>query len=287
MLESAKKMLEEAERDKYAIGQFNINNLEWTIAIISAARQLNAPVILGVTETAAANMGGLRVVSAMVHMLLENYPADLPIALHLDHASFTGCLQAIGAGFTSVMFDGSALAFAENLAKTRLLAKICNGRGVSLEAEIGSPAGEEDNISGNGQKADIAECEELAASGVTCLAPAFGNIHGEYPEGWPGLDFDLLGRIRQVTCSLPLVLHGGTGINEKMLKKAIELGIAKINVNTECQIAFARAMSAYFGEGLDKGTKGYAIQKIMEFGKAAIKDKVTEKILQFGFPVKK
>lgn len=282
MLVSAKAMLDCAARGRYAIGQFNLNNLEWLKAALAAAREQSAPIMLGVTEAACAYMGGLRTVRAMVEGMLAETRSDLPIVLHLDHSSEAMCLQAIGAGFTSIMFDGSKLPFAENLRVCKKLAAICAARGIALEAELGSPAGEEDGISGSGEKASPAQCAELARLGITSLAASIGNMHGQYPSSWPGLDFALLGQIREAVNGLPLVLHGGSGIPDEMIAKAIDLGICKINVNTECQIAFANALGEYFATGKNQLPKGYALQKIMAAGTAAVRDTIMRKISFFG-----
>lgn len=282
MFVSAAKMLQDAAKGKYAVGQFNINNLEWIRAILDAGQKMSAPIILGVTEAACKYMGGLRTVRAMSEGMLANMRVDIPVALHLDHAGEDLCLQAIGAGFSSVMFDGSKMPFAENLAICGKLAKICAAQGISLEAELGSPAGEEDGISGSGEKALPEECARLARSGITMLAASIGNMHGEYPANWPGLDLGLLAKIRAAVEGMPLALHGGSGIPDDMVKEAIRLGICKINVNTECQIAFARATGKYFAEGQDKKEKGYNLQKLLAPGIAAITEKVMEKIKFFG-----
>lgn len=282
MLVSSQEMLGKAVKGKYAIGQFNINNLEWIRAVITAAEAERAPVILGVTESACAYMGGLGTVRGMAEGMLASLGAQVPVALHLDHASYEMCLMAIGAGFTSVMFDGSKMPFAENLRLCRSLARVCGKKGVALEAELGSPAGEEDGISGNGERADPAQCGELAQTGLTALAASIGNIHGEYPADWQGLDMELLAQIKRAVRGLPLVLHGGSGVPEAMVKTAIRNGIAKINVNTECQIAFANALRAYFAAGEDKAPKGYNLQKLLRPGLAAIEEVVRNKIIFFG-----
>lgn len=282
MLVSSACMLEKALRGKYAIAQFNLNNLEWIRAILEAAKEMRAPVILGVTEAAAAYMGGVSAVAALVGKFVTAFRPDFPVALHLDHSGQYACLEALGAGFTSVMFDGSAMPFVENLLISRALADFCNKHGVSLEAELGSPAGEEENIKGTGERAAIAECVELGCSGITSLAPAIGNMHGEYPPDWPGLDLDLLASIHAALPNLPLVLHGGTGVSGDQIKKAIEKGICKINVNTECQIAFASALRDYFTNGEDKKPKGYNLQKIMLPGIEAIRKKACKKMELFG-----
>lgn len=282
MLVSSREMLGKAAQGKYAIGQFNINNLEWIRAILNAAQAEDAPVILGVTESACAYMGGLRTVKAMAGGMAASLGVKVPVALHLDHAGYEMCLMAIGAGFTSVMFDGSKMPFAENLRLCRKLAQVCEENGVALEAELGSPAGEEDGISGSGERADPAQCGELAQTGLTALAASIGNIHGEYPADWQGLDMGLLAQIKNAVAGLPLVLHGGSGVPEAMVKTAIENGIAKINVNTECQIAFAEALREYFAAGRDKAPKGYNLQKLLRPGLAAIEEVVRKKIQFFG-----
>lgn len=282
MLVNAHRMLTRASLNHYAIGQFNINNLEWIKAIARGAQQCRAPLMLGITEAACAWMGGPATVQAMVAGMLRHLDITIPVALHLDHASFAMCLQAIGAGFSSVMFDGSKMPFQENLALCRKLAPICNDQGVSLEAELGSPGGEEDGISGSGEKADPEQCGELAETGITALAASIGNMHGQYPENWQGLDFELLRAIKAKVGSLPLALHGGSGIPAEMIAKAISLGISKINVNTECQMAFARALGEYFRTGMDKEPKGYSLQKLMSPGIDAITATVVEKIRFFG-----
>lgn len=282
MLVSSQEMLGGAVQGKYAIGQFNINNLEWFKAVINAAQAVEAPVILGVTESACAYMGGLRTVRCMAEGMLASLGAKIPVALHLDHAGYEMCLMAIGAGFTSVMFDGSKMPFAENLRLCLMLADICGKNGVALEAELGSPAGEEDGISGSGERADPAQCGELAQTGLTALAASIGNIHGQYPSDWQGLDMELLAKIKSAVHGLPLVLHGGSGIPEAMVKAAIQNGIAKINVNTECQIAFAKALRGYFDAGHDRAPKGHALQKLLRPGLEAIEEVVKQKILFFG-----
>ena len=282
MLVSGNAMLAQAHAGKYAIGQFNLNNLEWIRAALLAAHKCAAPIILGVTESACAYMGGLATVSAMVRGFVNYLRPDVPVCLHLDHASAEMCLQAIGAGFTSVMFDGSKLPFADNLAICKKLAKICADNGVSLEAELGSPAGEEDGISGSGERALPAECAELSRAGITSLAASIGNIHGEYPAGWQGLDFGLLAEINSAVAGLPLVLHGGSGIPEAMMAEAIRHGICKINVNTECQIAFANAMAEYFASGRHKAPKGYSLQRLLAPALAAVADLICGKIEFFG-----
>lgn len=282
MLVSAKEMLNKARDGKYAVGQFNINNLEWTKAILLTAQENNSPVILGVSEGAGKYMGGYRAVVGMVNGLMEDLNITVPVALHLDHGSYEGALKCIEAGFSSVMFDGSHYPIDENIAKTSELIKLTNEKGLSLEAEVGSIGGEEDGVVGAGEIADANECKTIADLGVTMLAAGIGNIHGQYPDNWAGLAFDALENINQVTGSTPLVLHGGTGIPEDMIKKAISLGVAKINVNTECQLAFAAATRKYIEEGKDLQGKGFDPRKLLAPGFQAIKDTVKEKMELFG-----
>lgn len=282
MLVSSAVMLRAALEGGYAVAQFNLNNLEWLRAILEAAEENAAPVILGVTRAAADYMGGLNTVAALTERFVAGFRPSVPVALHFDHGAQYTCLEAIGAGFTAVMFDGSAMPFSENLLITRALGDFCAKRGVALEAELGSPAGEEDGVSGDGAKASIEECAALAAAGVTCLAPAIGNIHGVYPPDWPGLDLELLSRIHAAIPETPLALHGGTGVPNEQIMKAVKKGVCKINVNTECQIAFSDALAAYFAGSCHKETKGYNLQKIMKPAIAAVRAKACEKICLFG-----
>jgi fructose-bisphosphate aldolase class II len=282
MLVSAKEMLEKAKAGKYAVGQFNINNLEWTKAILLTAQELNSPVILGVSEGAGKYMCGYKTVVGMVNGMLEELKITVPVALHLDHGSYEGCLKCIDAGFSSVMFDGSHYPIDENVAKTTELIKICEEKGMSLEAEVGAIGGEEDGVIGNGECADPNECKMIADLGVTMLAAGIGNIHGKYPENWAGLSFDTLDAIQQKTGKMPLVLHGGTGIPADMIKKAISLGVAKINVNTECQLSFAAATREYIEAGKDLSGKGFDPRKLLAPGVDAIKATVKEKMELFG-----
>ncbi len=281
-LVSAKEMLTKAKQGKYAVGQFNINNLEWTKAVLSAAEEMKAPVILGVSEGAGKYMGGYKTVVGMVNGLLEGLKITVPVALHLDHGSYEGSLACIEAGFSSVMFDGSHYPIEENIAKTTELVAICESKGLSIEAEVGSIGGEEDGVVGAGECADPNECKAIADLGVTMLAAGIGNIHGKYPENWPGLSFETLDAVQQKTGEMPLVLHGGTGIPEEMIKKAISLGVAKINVNTECQLAFQEATRKYIEEGKDLSGKGFDPRKLLAPGTEAIKATVKEKIELFG-----
>ena len=282
MLVSAKEMLEKAKAGKYAVGQFNINNLEWTKAILQTAEELKSPVILGVSEGAGKYMCGYKTVVGMVNGMLEELNITVPVALHLDHGSYEGAKKCIEAGFSSVMFDGSHYPIEENLAKTKELVETCNKLGLSLEAEEGAIGGEEDGVVGSGEVADPKECKMIADLGVTMLAAGIGNIHGKYPENWAGLSFDTLDAIQQLTGEMPLVLHGGTGIPADMIKKAISLGVSKINVNTECQLAFADATRKYIEAGKDLQGKGFDPRKLLAAGTQAIKDTVKEKMELFG-----
>ena len=282
MLVSAKEMLTKAKAGHYAVGQFNINNLEWTKAILLTAQEMNSPVILGVSEGAGKYMCGYKTIVGMVEGMIEGLGITVPVALHLDHGSYEGALKCIEAGFSSVMFDGSHYPIDENIAKTKELVALCNEKGISIEAEVGSIGGEEDGVVGAGECADPAECKMIADLGVTMLAAGIGNIHGKYPANWPGLSFETLDAIQQKTGSMPLVLHGGTGIPAEMIAKAIDLGVSKINVNTECQLAFAAATRTYVEEGKDLQGKGFDPRKLLAPGTEAIKATVREKINLFG-----
>ena len=282
MLVSAKDMLQKAKAGKYAVGQFNINNLEWTKAVLQAAQECNSPVILGVSEGAGKYMTGFKTVAAMVEAMVDEMGITVPVALHLDHGTYEGCYKCIEAGFSSIMFDGSHYPIEENIEKTKELVKICNEKGMSLEAEVGSIGGEEDGVIGMGEVADPNECKAIADLGVTMLAAGIGNIHGVYPANWKGLSFETLDQIQQKTGDMPLVLHGGTGIPDDMIKRAISLGVAKINVNTECQLVFAEATRKYIEAGKDHQGKGFDPRKLLAPGAAAIVDKVKEKIELFG-----
>jgi len=282
MLVSAKEMLTKAKEGKYAVGQFNINNLEWTKAILLTAQELNSPVILGVSEGAGKYMCGYTTVVGMVKGMINELGITVPVALHLDHGSYEGAKKCIEAGFSSVMFDGSHYPIEENIAKTKELVETCNKLGLSLEAEVGAIGGEEDGVIGGGEVADPKECKMIADLGVTMLAAGIGNIHGKYPENWAGLSFDTLDAIQQLTGDMPLVLHGGTGIPADMIKKAISLGVSKINVNTECQLSFAAATRKYVEEGKDLQGKGFDPRKLLAPGFEAIKETVKEKMELFG-----
>jgi len=282
MLVSAKEMLTKAKEGHYAVGQFNINNLEWTKAVLQTAEELKSPVILGVSEGAGKYMCGFKTVADMVKAMIESLGITVPVALHLDHGTYEGCLKCIEAGFSSIMFDGSHYPIEENVAKTTELIKITREKGMSIEAEVGSIGGEEDGVIGMGECADPDECKMIADLGVTMLAAGIGNIHGKYPENWPGLSFETLDAIQQKTGAMPLVLHGGTGIPADMIKKAISLGVSKINVNTECQIAFAEATRKYIEEGRDLAGKGFDPRKLLAPGTEAIKATVKEKMELFG-----
>ena len=282
MLVTATKMLQDAKAGHYAVGQFNINNLEWTKAALTAAQECNSPIILGVTAGASKYMGGYNTAVGMIKGMIKDLNITVPVAIHLDHGSFDDCLKCIEAGFTSVMFDGSHYEIDENIAKTTEIVKLAHEAGLSVEAEVGAIGGEEDGVVGAGECADPAECKRIADLGVDFLAAGIGNIHGKYPENWAGLSFETLDAIQQLTGDLPLVLHGGTGIPEDMIKKAISLGVAKINVNTECQLAFAAATREYVEAGKDLQGKGFDPRKLLAPGAAAIKETVKAKMELFG-----
>lgn len=282
MLVSAKEMLTKAKQKKYAVGQFNINNLEWTKAILQTAQELNSPVILGVSEGAGKYMCGYTTVVGMVNGMLNELNITVPVALHLDHGTYEGAKQCIAAGFSSVMFDGSHYPIEENIAKTKELVELTSKLGISLEAEVGAIGGEEDGVVGAGECADPDECKMIADLGVTMLAAGIGNIHGKYPANWKGLSFETLAAVQEKTGEMPLVLHGGTGIPADMIKKAISLGVSKINVNTECQLAFAEATRKYIEAGKDLEGKGFDPRKLLAPGTQAIKDTVKEKMELFG-----
>ena len=282
MLVSAKDMLVKAKEGHYAVGQFNINNLEWTKSVLLTAEELKSPVILGVSEGAGKYMTGFTTVAAMVKAMDESLGITVPVALHLDHGTYEGCYKCIKAGFTSIMFDGSHYNIEENVAKTSELVNVSHQLGLSIEAEVGSIGGEEDGVVGMGECADPDECKRIADLGVDMLAAGIGNIHGKYPEGWPGLRFDVLDAIQQKTGVMPLVLHGGTGIPADMIKKAITLGVSKINVNTECQLSFAEATRKYVEAGKDLEGKGFDPRKLLAPGADAIKATVKEKMELFG-----
>ncbi len=282
MLVSAKEMLQKAKEGHYAVGQFNINNLEWTKAILLTAQEMNSPVILGVSEGAGKYMCGYKTIVGMVEGMIEGLGITVPVALHLDHGSYEHAYKCIEAGFSSVMFDGSHYPIDENIEKTKELVAVCNAKGISLEAEVGSIGGEEDGVVGAGECADPNECKMIADLGVTMLAAGIGNIHGKYPANWPGLSFETLEAISNQTGDMPLVLHGGTGIPADMIKKAISLGVSKINVNTECQLSFAAATRTYIEEGKDLQGKGFDPRKLLAPGVEAIKATVREKIELFG-----
>ncbi len=282
MLVSAKEMLNKAKEGHYAVGQFNINNLEWTKAILLTAQEMNSPVILGVSEGAGKYMCGYKTIVGMVEGMIEGLGITVPVALHLDHGSYEHAYKCIEAGFSSVMFDGSHYPIDENIEKTKELVAVCNEKGISLEAEVGSIGGEEDGVVGAGECADPAECKMIADLGVTMLAAGIGNIHGKYPANWPGLSFETLEAISNQTGDMPLVLHGGTGIPAEMIQKAISLGVSKINVNTECQLSFAAATRGYIEAGKDLQGKGFDPRKLLAPGTEAIKATVREKIELFG-----
>ena len=282
MLVSAKEMLDKAKAGKYAVGQFNINNLEWTKAILLTAQELNSPVILGVSEGAGKYMCGYTTIVGMVNGMINELGITVPVALHLDHGSYEGALKTIEAGFSSVMFDGSHYSIEENIEKTKEIVRIAHEKGISVEAEVGSIGGEEDGVVGGGEVADPNECKMIADLGVDFLAAGIGNIHGKYPANWAGLNFEVLGKINELVAPMPLVLHGGTGIPAEMIKEAISLGVSKINVNTECQLAFAEATRKYVEAGKDLEGKGFDPRKLLAPGVEAIKATVKEKMELFG-----
>jgi len=282
MLVSAKEMLVKARENGYAVGQFNINNLEWTKAILLTAQECNSPVILGVSEGAGKYMCGFKTVVDMVKGMIDELKITIPVAIHLDHGSYEGAYKVIEAGFSSVMFDGSHYGIEENIEKTKEIIAAARAKGMSIEAEVGAIGGEEDGVIGSGEVADPNECKMIADLGVDMLAAGIGNIHGKYPENWAGLNFDVLAKVQEVTNGMPLVLHGGTGIPDDMIKKAISLGVSKINVNTECQLAFAAAVRKYIEEGKDLQGKGFDPRKLLAPGVEAIKATVKEKMELFG-----
>ena len=282
MLVSAKEMLEKAHKEGYGVAQININNLEWTKAVLQVVEELKSPVILGVSEGASKYMGGYATVVAMVRELDKFYHVSVPVAIHLDHGTYEGAFKALEAGYTSIMFDGSHYPFAENLEKTKEVVAACHKKGVSVEAEVGSIGGEEDGVIGLGEVADPEECRQIAATGVDMFAAGIGNIHGKYPDNWPGLRFDVLENVKSVTNNIPLVLHGGTGIPEDQVKKAISLGVSKVNVNTELQWAFRDATRKYIEAGKDLEGKGFDPRKLLAPGVEAIKQVVRDKLTMFG-----
>ena len=282
MLVNARDMLIKARKEGYAVGQFNINNLEWTKAVLLTAQECNSPVILGVSEGAGKYMTGFKTVAAMVKAMVEELNITVPVALHLDHGTYEGAQKCIEAGFTSVMFDGSHYGIEENIAKTKEIVAMAHAKGISVEAEVGSIGGEEDGVTGKGEVADAQECAMIAGLGIDFLAAGIGNIHGKYPTNWQGLDFEALEKIMNATDGMPLVLHGGTGIPAEMIQKSIALGVAKINVNTECQLSFAAATREYIEAGKDQQGKGYDPRKLLAPGFEAIKATVKEKMELFG-----
>jgi fructose-bisphosphate aldolase, class II len=281
-LVSAKEMLLKAHKEGFGIAQININNLEWIKATLETVQELQSPVILGVSEGAAKYMGGYKNVMGMVRELIAFLGVTVPVAVHLDHGTYEGAKKALDAGFTSIMFDGSHYPFAENLEKTKEVVAMCHAKGVSVEAEVGSIGGEEDGVVGMGEIADPEECRQIAATGVDMFAAGIGNIHGMYPADWKGLNFEVLADVQRVTGGVPLVLHGGSGIPDAMVKKAISLGVSKINVNTECQIAFAEATRKYIEANLDKASKGFDPRKLLKPGTEAIKNVIRTKLTLFG-----
>ena len=282
MLVNATEMLLKARDGHYGVPQFNINNLEWTKAVLTACEEMKSPVILGVSEGAGKYMTGFKTVAAMVSAMVDSMGITVPVALHLDHGTYEGAKACVAAGFTSIMFDGSHYSIDENVAKTTELVALAHDHGLSIEAEVGSIGGEEDGVIGMGEVADPAECAKIASLGIDFLAAGIGNIHGKYPANWKGLDFVALDKIHNATDNIPLVLHGGTGIPDEMIKKAISLGVSKINVNTECQLSFADATRKYIEAGKDLEGKGFDPRKLLAPGAEAIKATVREKIELFG-----
>lgn len=281
-LVNAKEMIKKAKEGKYAIGAFNINNLEWTKCILQTAEELKSPVMLGVSEGANKYMTGYNTVSQMVKAMIKDLNITVDVALHLDHGSYDACIKALDAGYTSIMFDGSHLDFNENIEKTKEIVKLAKKYNASVEAEVGAIGGEEDGVLGNGELADPNECEAISKLGIDMLAAGIGNIHGVYPPNWKGLNFDVLEQIKQKCLDMPLVLHGGTGIPEDMIKHAISLGVCKINVNTECQIAFTKGVREYIEANKDKEKKGFDPRKVLATGCEYIKQTVKEKMIMFG-----
>lgn len=292
MLVNAADMLKKAKAGHYAVGHFNINNLEWTKAILLTAKELRSPVILGVSEGAGKYMGGYHVVVNMVNGLLKDLDIDVPVALHLDHGSYEGCYKCIEAGFSSIMFDGSHYPIAENIEKTKELVKAAHDRGLSIEAEVGAIGGEEDGVIGKGECADPNECKQIADLGVDFLAAGIGNIHGPYPENWKGLHIDHLTKLNEALIAamgknVPIVLHGGSGIPDDQIREAIANGVAKINVNTECQLAFAKATREFVAvfnanEAEYMKKKIFDPRKFLKPGFDAITASVEERIEVFG-----
>lgn len=284
-LVNMQEMLTKAAREHYAVPAININNLEWIGAVLDAAQQANSPLILGVSSGAAKYMFGWKNVVDMVENVMRTKKITVPVALHVDHGSYEACVAALEAGFSSVMFDGSKLPFAENLAKTKEIIKLAKKHKATVEAEIGGIGGTEDGVTANGEIANVGECACMAAqTEICCLAAGIGNIHGIYPKDWKGLNFDKLKEIFAAVNNKPLVLHGGTGIPEDQIKKAISLGVCKINVNTECQLAFAASTREYVEakKDLDKKAKGFDPRKLLKPGTEAIKQTVIDKIKMFG-----
>lgn len=282
MLVSTKKMLEKAEKEHYSVAQININNLEWTKAVLEVSQELNSPVILGVSEGAGKYMGGYKTVVGMVKGMLEELNITVPVSIHLDHGGYDACIKCIEAGFPSIMYDGSHDSIEENLKKTKEIVEMAHAKGITVEAEVGAIGGEEDGKLAAGECADPEECREIAETGIDLLAAGIGNIHGKYPENWAGLSFETLEAVRKATGHLPLVLHGGTGIPEDMVKKSIDMGVCKINVNTECQLAFTAEVRKYIEEGKDLVGKGFDPRKLLKPGTEAIKQTVRDKMEMFG-----
>ncbi|MFC6315542.1 class II fructose-bisphosphate aldolase [Lapidilactobacillus achengensis] len=270
-----------ARKGHYAVGAFNTNNLEWTRAILSAAQEKNVPVLIQTSMGAAKYMGGYELCQQLIAATVKSMAITVPVIIHLDHGNYEAAKEAIAAGYNSVMFDGHDLPFAENLEKTKEIVELAHAKGISVEAEVGSIGGEEDGIVGEGELADVEEAKQLAATGIDFLAAGIGNIHGQYPANWTGLHFDRLQELADVI-SIPLVLHGGSGIPQDQVEKAISMGVAKLNINTECQLAFAKATREYILAGKDQEGKGFDPRKLLAPGTEAIKDTVEEIIDWMG-----
>lgn len=282
MLVNAKEMLEKAYEGGYAVGQFNINNLEWVKSILTAAEEAKSPVILGVSEGAGRYMTGFKTVYAMVNSMVETMGITVPVCLHLDHGTYEGAKACIEVGFTSVMFDGSHYSIEENIQKSKEIIALATSKGISVECEVGAIGGEEDGVIGRGEVADPKECKMISDLGVTMLACGIGNIHGKYPDNWEGLDFEALEAIKAEVGKKPLVLHGGSGIPDPMIQRAIRNGVSKVNVNTECQLVFAAATRKYIEEGKDLVGKGFDPRKLLAPGSKAVVDLVKERMEVFG-----
>ncbi len=282
MLQNAKEMLNKARDGKYAVAHINTNNMEWTKMILETAQETGTPVIIGAGNLPCVFLGGRHAVVGMVNGMMRDLNITVPVALHLDHGSYEACFEYIEAGFSSVMFDGSKYSIEENVQRTKDVVRVAHAAGISVEAEVGGIGGQEDGVISAGELADPEECKLIADLGVDFLAAGIGNIHGVYPPDWKGLDFDVLNKINEATNHLPLVLHGGSGIPDEMVKKAISMGVSKINVNTDCQLAFARTLRTYIEEERDLKGKGFEPRPLMTEALQAIKVVVRDKFEMFG-----